>query len=52
MRYSKDIEDELQHRILGTVEMRARIEFAELSEIFDPNESPKATRLVDLRPKE
>ena len=32
--------------------MRSRIEFPELSEIFDPNESLKATRIVDLRPKE
>ncbi len=51
-RSKKDIEDELQQRIQRAVEMRARIEFVELSEIFDPNESLKATRVVDLRPKE
>jgi hypothetical protein len=32
--------------------MRAKIEFAGLSEIFDPNESLKAMRIVDIRPKE
>ncbi|MBK5092648.1 MAG: phenylacetate--CoA ligase family protein [Actinobacteria bacterium] len=51
-RSEKDIEEELQQRILRAVEMRARIEFAELSEIFDPDESLKAVRIVDLRPKE
>jgi phenylacetate-CoA ligase len=51
-RSEKDIEEELQQRMRRAVEMRARIEYAELSEIFDPNESLKAVRIVDLRPKE
>jgi phenylacetate-CoA ligase len=51
-RSEEDIENELQQRIQRAVEMRARIEFAELSEIFDPDRSLKATRIVDLRPKE
>ena len=51
-RSEKDIEDELQQRLQSAVETRGRIEFAELSEIFDPDVSFKATRLVDLRPGE
>ena len=51
-RSEKDIEDELQQRLQSAVETRGRIEFAELSEIFDPDVSFKAARLVDLRPGE
>ncbi|MBU4240184.1 MAG: hypothetical protein KKE43_01630 [Actinobacteria bacterium] len=51
-RPEEDIASELQQRIQRAVEMRAKIEFVEMSEIFDPNVALKATRIVDLRPKE
>ena len=47
-----EIAEELQRRIQKAVEMRARIEFVDPQEIFDPNQTLKALRLVDLRPKE
>ncbi len=52
-RPDEEISAELQQSIQRAVEMRARIEFAaELSDIFDPNVTLKAMRIVDLRPKE
>lgn len=51
-RPDEEIAAELQRRIQKAVEMRAQIEFAELSEIFDPTVTLKAMRIVDLRPKE
>lgn len=51
-RSETEIEEELMRRIQRAVEMRARIEFVELSEIFDPTVSLKALRIVDLRPSE
>jgi phenylacetate-coenzyme A ligase PaaK-like adenylate-forming protein len=51
-RSEEDIAAELQQRIQRAVEMRARIEFVELSEIFDPTVALKAMRILDLRPTE
>lgn len=51
-RSEDDIAAELQQRIQRAVEMRAGIEFVELSEIFDPTVSLKAMRILDLRPTE
>jgi len=51
-RPQEDIAKELEQRIQKAVEMRAKIEFVELSEIYDPNASLKAMRIIDLRPKE
>jgi phenylacetate-coenzyme A ligase PaaK-like adenylate-forming protein len=51
-RSEEDIAAELQQRIRRAVEMRAGIEFVELSEIFDPTVSLKAMRILDLRPTE
>ena len=51
-RPEEDIAAELEQRAQGAVEMRARIEFVEMSEIFDPGVALKATRIVDLRPTE
>ncbi len=47
-----DIASELQKRLQVAVEMRAKVEFVELSEIFDPTVSLKALRILDLRPLE
>jgi len=47
-----DIAAELQQRVQRAVEMRAKIEFVELAEIFDPTVALKATRILDLRPTE
>ena len=51
-RPEEEIAAELRQRIQRAIEMRAKIEFVELSEIFDPDVSLKALRIVDLRPKE
>jgi phenylacetate-coenzyme A ligase PaaK-like adenylate-forming protein len=51
-RSEDDIAAELQQRVQRAVEMRAGIEFVELSEIFDPTVALKAMRIVDLRPTE
>ncbi|MHB8896860.1 MAG: phenylacetate--CoA ligase family protein [Candidatus Geothermincolia bacterium] len=47
-----EIASELQKRLQVAVEMRAKIEFVELSEIFDPTVTLKALRIVDMRPTE
>ena len=47
-----DIAAELQKRVQRAVEMRAGIQFVELSEIFDPTVALKAVRILDLRPTE
>jgi phenylacetate-coenzyme A ligase PaaK-like adenylate-forming protein len=51
-RPEEEIASELEQRVQRAVEMRAKIEFVELSEIFDPTVALKAMRIVDLRPTE
>jgi len=45
---AKDIRD----RILLAAEMTPKVEFVSPEEIYDPSKTLKATRVVDLRPKE
>jgi phenylacetate-CoA ligase len=47
-----EIEVELQERMRKAVEMTAKIDFVEMSEIFDPTVTLKAMRIVDMRPTE
>ena len=47
-----EIEGELVQRMQRAVEMRAKIEFVSMSEIFDPTVTLKALRIIDMRPTE
>lgn len=47
-----EIESELVQRMQRAVEMRAKIEFVSMSEIFDPTVTLKALRIIDMRPTE
>ena len=42
----------LRQRMQEAAEMRPVIEFAQMSEIFDPSKTLKSTRVIDLRPVE
>jgi hypothetical protein len=44
---------ELAAKVTAAAEMRPLIEFVDsMNEIFDPNQTLKSTRVVDLRPKD
>ena len=45
------IEEEIQTRLVSAVEMRARVEFVAMEEIYDPTVALKAYRVIDMRPK-
>lgn len=47
----EEIEKEVYDKIVNAMEMRPKVQFVELSEIFDPKTALKATRIVDMRPK-
>lgn len=51
-RAKANLERDIIDKVLLAAEMRPRVEFVELSDIFDPAKSLKATRVVDMRPKE
>jgi hypothetical protein len=46
------IENEIQTKLVTAVEMRAKVEFVEMEEIFDPTVALKAYRVIDMRPTE
>jgi hypothetical protein len=46
------IESEIQAKLVTAVEMRAKVEFVEMEEIFDPTVALKAFRVIDMRPPE
>ena len=48
---TKKMETEIQTKLMTAVEMRAKIEFVSMEEIFDPTVSLKAYRVLDIRPK-
>jgi len=47
----REVTERLVPVVHAAAEMRPVIEFAEMSEIFDPTQSLKSTRVVDRRPK-
>jgi phenylacetate-coenzyme A ligase PaaK-like adenylate-forming protein len=44
------IENEIQTKLVTAVEMRAKVEFVEMEEIYDPTVALKAYRVIDMRP--
>lgn len=50
-RKKEEIKDEIFNKVLNAMEMRPKIQFVELSEIFDISSSLKAVRIIDIRPK-
>ena len=44
------IENEVQTKLVTAVEMRAKVEFVEMEEIYDPTVALKAYRVIDTRP--
>lgn len=46
------VEKEIQDRLLTAVEMRCRVEFVPMEEIYDPMVALKAYRVIDLRPRD
>ena len=51
-RDKEEVARDIRDRILLSAEMTPKIEFNEAKEIYDPSVTLKATRVVDLRPKE
>ncbi len=45
------IEEEVQSKMVSAVEMRAKVEFVAMEEIYDPTVALKAYRVIDMRPK-
>ena len=53
LRSQLGIRTELAAKVTAAAEMRPFIEFVgSMNEIFDPNQTLKSTRVVDLRPKD
>jgi len=46
-----EMEDRIQTALVTAVEMRAKIQFVPMEEIYDPTVALKAYRVLDLRPK-
>lgn len=48
----KELEAELKGKVKKAVELTPKVEFVECSEIFNPGQTLKATRIIDERPQE
>jgi len=46
------LEQDIQTKLITAVEMRPRVEFVSMKEIYDPTVALKAYRVIDLRPKD
>lgn len=46
------LEQDIQTKLITAVEMRPRVEFVAMKEIYDPTVALKAYRVIDLRPKD
>jgi phenylacetate-coenzyme A ligase PaaK-like adenylate-forming protein len=50
--FEKDkVEKDIQNKVLTAVEMRCKVEFVPMEEIYDPTVALKAYRVIDMRPK-
>ena len=45
------LEGELRDKVRRAVEITPKVEFVQLSEIFNPGDTLKATRIIDQRPQ-
>ncbi|MBN2282293.1 MAG: hypothetical protein JXO48_00205 [Deltaproteobacteria bacterium] len=48
----EELEAELKNKVKKAVELTPKVEFVECSEIFNPGQTLKATRIIDERPQE
>jgi phenylacetate-CoA ligase len=48
----ESLEKDLVDKVRRSVELTPKVEFVELSEIFNPTVTLKATRVIDQRPQE
>jgi phenylacetate-coenzyme A ligase PaaK-like adenylate-forming protein len=51
--FDKDkLEQDIQTKLITAVEMRPKVEYVPMKEIYDPTVALKAYRVIDLRPKD